>query len=198
MQLAIASANPGKLKEFRLLFQPMGVEITSLAELGAPQANETGETFEENARLKAVALAKATGLWALADDSGLEVDALDGEPGVYSARYAGEGASDEANVAKLLDRLAGVPDEKRGAQFRCVLALAAPDGRVWTEEGICRGRIALRPSGNQGFGYDPVFVPQGHVETFAEMSPENKAAMSHRGIAMRRMLATFEASGALG
>lgn len=188
MKLLLATANPGKAREFRAELEPLGFEVLTLADVGLPQVHESGATFEANARSKAVALAEHSGLWTLADDSGLEVDALGGEPGVRSARYAGEGASDEENNRKLLQALMDVSTEERGAQFRCVLALAAPDGRVWTSEGVCRGRVAETPSGSDGFGYDPIFVPEGCLDTFAQMPREAKARISHRGIALKKML----------
>lgn len=191
MKIAVATGNPGKMKEIRGLVGPIGIEVASLADLGVPQVEETGASFEENALQKASALAEASGLWALADDSGLEVDALSGAPGIYSARYAGADASDEANNWKLLAAMKGVPDSRRGAQFRCVLALVSPDRRTWTTEGVCRGRIAVAPRGSGGFGYDPLFLPDGHGETFAEMRPDVKSSMSHRGIALRKMVSVL-------
>ena len=192
MKIAIATRNPGKAREIEALVSKVGVELTSLLDLGLSQVEETGSTFEENAVLKAKALAKQTGLWALADDSGLEVDALGGAPGVRSARFAGDGAGDDENNRKLLDALAAVPQERRGAQFRCVIALASPAQMTWITEGVCRGRIAQAPSGQGGFGYDPLFVPEGFDKTFAEMTPEEKAEVSHRGIALRKMAAVIE------
>jgi len=192
LKIAIATRNPGKAREIEALVSKVGVELTSLLDLGLSQVEETGSTFEENAVLKAKALAKQTGLWALADDSGLEVDALGGAPGVRSARFAGDGAGDDENNRKLLDALAAVPQERRGAQFRCVIALASPAQMTWITEGVCRGRIAQAPSGQGGFGYDPLFVPEGFDKTFAEMTPEEKAEVSHRGIALRKMAAVIE------
>jgi XTP/dITP diphosphohydrolase len=145
---------------------------------------EDGDTFEANAVKKAVEIARATGCWALADDSGLEVDALGGAPGVYSARYAGEPCSNEANNEKLLRELAG--RENRAARFRCVIALSDPEGNARTVDGDCRGSIAHRERGTGGFGYDPLFVPDGYNETYAELSPEVKHSISHRGRALRK------------
>ncbi len=178
-RVVIASANPGKLREFRALFPPC-IELVSAGELGVALPPETGATFAENALLKARALAQATGLIAVADDSGLEVDALGGRPGVLSARYAGEGATDAQNVARLLEELRDVPPERRTARFRAVVALVAPDGREALCEGTVEGRITLQPRGEQGFGYDPVFEPLGLGRTFAEMTVEEKNRLSHR------------------
>jgi XTP/dITP diphosphohydrolase len=149
-----------------------------------PEVEEDGATFEANAAKKAAALARASGLWALADDSGLEVAALGGAPGVRSARYAGEPSDAAANTRRLLAEMAGRTD--RAALFRCVVALADPSGRVRTVEGACEGRIAETPRGAGGFGYDPVFVPEGETRTFAEMPPAEKHARSHRGAALRK------------
>lgn len=156
---------------------------------GCQEVEETEESFEGNALKKALAVAAFTGLPALADDSGLEVDALGGAPGVRSARYAGEGASDAENVEKLLHEMRGVPDEKRGARFVCVIALAQPDGRAEIFRGGVEGRIGGTPAGIGGFGYDPVFYPEGHGRTFAEMSPKEKDSMSHRGRALGKLRA---------
>ncbi|AKF07785.1 RdgB/HAM1 family non-canonical purine NTP pyrophosphatase [Sandaracinus amylolyticus] len=200
-KLLIATKNRGKLEEFRRIFGDLGVELVSADELGLPDVEETGDTFEANAILKAEAQAAASGCMTIADDSGLEVDALDGAPGVYSARYAGAGGS-EANVRKLLAALADVPDERRTARFRCVLALADPRGalgaRVELTEGRCEGRIAHQPSGSGGFGYDPVFVPADGDATMAELSATAKDAISHRGRAcarMRERLAAYLGAG---
>ena len=154
---------------------------------------EDGDTLEANARTKAVAVAGFAGAPALADDTGLEVDALDGAPGVHSARYAGPGAADEANVAKLLEALAGVAAPQRTARFRTVVVARWPDGRELLADGVVEGFIARSPRGGRGFGYDPVFVPSPGESTFAEMSLEAKGAISHRGRALRelaRLLAT--------
>ncbi len=152
-----------------------------------PKVEENGSTFEENAVLKAKALVNRTKLFALADDSGLEVDALGGEPGLLSARYAGERCSTADNNAKLLKKLAGVPFDRRTACFRCVAAFAGTDGTLLLSEGICSGHIASKPRGSRGFGYDPLFVPDGYEETIAELPPETKNQISHRGKAFRAM-----------
>ncbi len=187
LHIVLATRNPHKVAEIVRLGGALSVVFESLADHpGVPDIKETGSTFEENARLKARAVAAATGLPALADDSGLEVDALGGEPGVYSARYAGPGANDAANCALLLERLAGVPDEKRTARFRCVIAYCHPDGHEWMVEGACEGRIGRECRGESGFGYDPLFFPVGEERTFAEMEGAEKDALSHRGQAVRR------------
>ncbi|HIC93340.1 MAG TPA: non-canonical purine NTP pyrophosphatase, partial [Anaerolineae bacterium] len=156
-KLLIATNNPGKLREYEELLAGLPLELTSPAREGLSlEVAETGESFAENARLKAVAYARASGLLTLADDSGLEVDALSGRPGVHSARYAGEGADDEERYRLLLEEMRGVPWEKRTARFRCVIAIATPEGEVRTAEGTCEGIIAFEPRGEHGFGYDPV------------------------------------------
>lgn len=188
MRLVLATGNAGKVRELQQALGPLGVSVIAMSELGVESVEEVGETFLDNARLKAHHVARATGEWALGEDSGLEVDALDGAPGVYSARFAGEGADDASRIAKLLARLEGIPREQRGAQFRSVMVLAGPDGREWVAEGICRGHIVTAPQGTMGFGYDPVFVPLGHTRTFAQMTVEEKGRLSHRGQALRRLL----------
>jgi XTP/dITP diphosphohydrolase len=185
-ELLISTANPGKAREFQ---EMLGNDWTvrTLRDLpGMPDIVEDGATFEENARIKALAL-PFDGL-VLADDSGLEVDALDGAPGVRSARYAGEPKDDRRNLEKLLQVMEPVPDDRRGAQFRCVLVLARGGRVVHVTEGICRGRIARVATGDGGFGYDPVFIPDGRSESFGVLSSEVKHALSHRGAALRRMV----------
>lgn len=189
-RLLIATRNAHKLAEIRTILDLPDVEIVGADEIaGLPEVEEDAETFEGNALKKARTLRDASGLWTLADDSGLEVDALNGAPGVYSARYAGEPTDSAANNRKLLAALAGRTD--RTARFRCVIALAAPDGREWTVDGRCEGRIALAPSGAEGFGYDPLFVPEGHTISFAEMSSAEKNAISHRGRALAKAAAEW-------
>jgi XTP/dITP diphosphohydrolase len=184
VKLLVATYNPGKVREYEELLAglPVRLEITFPAQEGLNlDVEETGQTFEENAQLKAHAFAQASGLLTLADDSGLEVDALDGAPGVRSARYAGPGASDIDRYRKLLDELADVPEEARSARFRCVIALAEADGTIRTAEGTCEGRIGFAPRGEHGFGYDPVFVVSGYGErTMAELPPDLKNEISHR------------------
>ncbi|OGO05407.1 MAG: non-canonical purine NTP pyrophosphatase, RdgB/HAM1 family [Chloroflexi bacterium RBG_13_56_8] len=181
MKLLIATHNAGKQREYAKLLQGLDIELVTLNELDVNLAVEEGEvSFEANALLKACAYAQATDLLTLADDSGLEVDALDGAPGVRSARYGGEGASDEERYRRLLQELEGVPDPQRTARFRCVIALAWPDGRTETCEGTCEGYIAYAPRGEQGFGYDPIFYVLEYGRTMAQLPPEVKNRISHR------------------
>lgn len=183
-RVVLASANPKKAAEIRTIVGDAFVLVPRPDDV--PDVAEDADTFEGNARLKARALVAATGLAALADDSGLEVDALGGAPGVHSARYAGDAATDEANVARLLDQLDGVVDRDRTARFRCVLVLARPDGTEVVAAGSVEGRITAAPRGHGGFGYDPVFVPdEGDGRSFAEVDAEAKHAISHRGRALR-------------
>ena len=185
MKLVIATRNRHKLDELRALLVAPGLDLRSALDFpDVPDVVEDGDTFEANAVKKAEALCRATGLWALGDDSGLEVDALGGAPGVRSARYSGEPTDYARNNAKLLRELAGRAD--RAARFRCVIALARPGEPTLTVEGRCEGRIEHAPRGAQGFGYDPLFVPEGSTRTFAELPAEEKHAISHRGRALRR------------
>ncbi|MCU4185581.1 RdgB/HAM1 family non-canonical purine NTP pyrophosphatase [Acidiferrimicrobium sp. IK] len=182
-EYVLATANPDKAKEIQAI---LGDTVTLRPRpLDVEDVEETGQTLLDNARLKARALAAATGLPAIADDTGLEVDALGGAPGVWSARYAGENATYADNVAKLLSALEG--SEVRSARFRTVAVAAWPDGREIHAEGAVEGAIATATSGAGGFGYDPVFVPEGTTATFAEMTPEDKHALSHRGRALRAL-----------
>lgn len=191
-RLVIATNNEGKLREFRELLADAGFELATPRELGFEfDVEETGATFRENAELKARAAAELTGELALADDSGLEVDALGGMPGVISARYAGNGRSaagmDPVEQCRIVLReLAGVPDERRTARFRCVIAIAAPGGDVRYAEGVFEGRIGYEPRGENGFGYDPIFLVAGRDVTSAELPPDEKNAISHRGQAARK------------
>ncbi|SHJ39940.1 XTP/dITP diphosphatase [Desulfofundulus thermosubterraneus] len=193
MKLVLATRNPGKVRELSQLLSPLGYEVVSLEQYpGMPEITEDGATFKDNAVKKATAVARYTGQMALADDSGLEVDYLGGAPGVHSARFAGAGHDDRANNEKLLRLLAGVPPEKRTARFRCVVAVATPEGRVFTAEGICEGVIADKPRGEGGFGYDPLFYVPSYGKTFAELDPAVKNRISHRGralVLMREILA---------
>lgn len=190
MKLLIATRNKHKLDEFRKLFGAH-VEIASALDFPhLPDVEEDGDTFEANAVKKAATLARATGLWALADDSGLAVDALDGQPGVFSARYAGEPTDYHANNRKLLKELAGVAD--RRARFVCVMALSDPKGRAKTVRGTCEGRIIHETRGAHGFGYDPLFVPDGFEQTFAELGDEIKNSISHRANALKEALRQWE------
>jgi len=191
-RVVLASLNRAKAREIAEIMAGEGLpfEIVSLAEFpGAALPPETGATFLVNARLKAHAAARATGLRALADDSGLEVDALGGEPGVTSARYGGEGASDEDRYRKVLALLADVPDDRRTARFRCAAVYAGPDGTELSAEGVIEGRILHEPRGAGGFGYDPIFLPEGSTLTTAEITAEEKHAISHRGRAFRALAA---------
>jgi XTP/dITP diphosphohydrolase len=195
VRVVLASGNPGKLREFADLLANEGFELVRQSELGIEPPPETGETFLDNALIKARNAARLSGLPAIADDSGIEVDALDGAPGVYSARYAGEGASDSANLEKLLRSLAGVPDARRGARYRCVIVFVrdADDAQPLIGEGTWEGWITDAPRGTGGFGYDPAFIPAADTRTAAEMSPAEKHAVSHRGRAMRLFLAQLAA-----
>jgi XTP/dITP diphosphohydrolase len=184
-RLLLASGNPGKRVELRALLRGLPVEVESRPDV--PDVAETGGSFVENAALKARAAAAWSGEWALADDSGLEVDALGGAPGVLSRRYAGPDATDAERNARLLAELAGVPDPQRTARFRCAVALAAPDGRLWTAEGTCEGRITHAPRGEHGFGYDPIFRLPDLDRTMAELLLEEKDRLSHRARALAVM-----------
>jgi XTP/dITP diphosphohydrolase len=184
-RLLVATTNPGKQREYRALLREVPAEIVFPDDLGISiDVDEDGATFRANAAKKALALACASGLLAAADDSGLEVEALGGEPGVRSARYAGEGADDPKRRAFLLEKLRGVPAPRR-ARFVCVIAVATPAGRVEYAEGECRGEIAIAGRGTNGFGYDPVFQLEGRPLTMAELSPEEKNEVSHRARAAR-------------
>jgi len=185
-KLLVATHNPGKVREYRELLAGLSLEVTYLDAEGITlEVEETGQTLAENAILKAMTYARASGLWTWADDSGLEVDALGGAPGVYSSRYAGPGATDADRYRKLLDALAGVPWDRRTARFRCTVALVTPGGDVRTVDGTCEGIIAFGPAGNSGFGYDPVFYMPEQGCTMAQLSAEVKNQVSHRGRAAR-------------
>ncbi|MFW6354658.1 MAG: non-canonical purine NTP pyrophosphatase [Verrucomicrobiota bacterium] len=196
MIVYLASNNPHKATEFAQLLAGAdpAIELRSARDLGGmPAVEETAEDFLGNARLKALALAErlprdGPDCWALADDSGLEVDALDGAPGVRSARFAGEDASDEDNLRHLLRELEGVPEDERGARFRCVLVLRNREGRERIFAGVCEGAITTEPAGQSGFGYDPVFRPRRYDRTFAELGEEVKADLSHRALACQGLL----------
>lgn len=194
--LVLATGNAGKQRELAALLQGRDLQLLRQSELGVTSVEETGTTFEANALLKARHAAAVTGLPALADDSGLEVDVLDGAPGVYSARYAGEHAGDAANTALLLQRLQGVPLSARTARFRCVIVLlrSADDDAPLLAAGCWEGHIALAPAGVGGFGYDPVFVPRGGVLTVAELDDVTKNQASHRAQALQQLLARWPGS----
>ena len=190
--LLVATRNKGKLRELASLLSDVPMRLISLDEAGVDDdVEETGATFEENALLKATAYARASGLTTLADDSGLEVDALGGEPGVRSARYAGAGADDGARVRLLLSKLSETPSGRRQARFRCAIAVASPHRSAQTFPGVCEGTIADAPRGRNGFGYDPVFLFPETGRTMAELSDEEKDAVSHRGMAARRAAAAL-------
>lgn len=200
MKLLVASGNPGKLAELRQVAEGLPFEVVSPAEisLALPEVVEDGATFADNAKKKAHAFAKAAGLPAVADDSGLCVDALGGAPGVRSARYSGDEPAadrDAQNNRKLLEELRDVPAARRGAHFVCALCLAFPDGREWVVEGRWEGQIAFWPRGQGGFGYDPLFLIPRLGKTAAELSPEEKRALSHRGAAMQAMRPILEELG---
>ncbi len=192
-KLLLATNNKGKVREYRNLLQGLPFELVTPAELGiTTSVDEVGGSLEENARLKATILAAESRLLALADDSGLEVDALGGEPGPLSARYAGEGASDRDRVDYLLLRLKDVPREKRSARFRCVIAIATPDGEVEFCSGECRGIITFEPKGEHGFGYDPIFYLPELNKTMAQLPLAVKNQISHRGQAARKTYRILE------
>jgi XTP/dITP diphosphohydrolase len=193
----LASANPGKLREFAALLAPFALQPIPQAELGIRPAAETGTTFLENALLKARHAAHHVRLPALADDSGLEVEALGGRPGVWSARFAGEGASDEQNLRHLLAELHDVPDEFRQARYQCVIVFLrnAQDPTPLIAHGTWQGSIAHVPRGLGGFGYDPVFLPAGEQRSAAELSSTAKNAVSHRGQALRALVAMLDSGG---
>lgn len=188
-RLVLATANPGKIREFRRLLAGSCLEVVTPAELGVDvDVEENGDSFAQNAALKARAFARTAGCLALADDSGLEVDALGGEPGIYSARYGGAGLDDAARLRLLLMNMAGVVEENRTARYRAVVAIATPEGSVECFEGVQEGRIAGGARGENGFGYDPIFLC-GDGRTVAELNDEEKDAISHRGEAVRRAAA---------
>ncbi len=187
-RLLLGTGNRGKVRELARLLDGLGLEIVSLADFPeVPEVEEDGTTLLDNARKKAMAYAAATGLPTLADDSGLEVDALDGAPGVYSARYAGPQQDAQANIDKLLHDLRGVEPARRGARFRCVLVVARGDGETLVAEGTCEGRIETRRSGDGGFGYDPVFFYPPEGCTFAELDATRKNEISHRAAAFEAL-----------
>jgi XTP/dITP diphosphohydrolase len=190
-RVILASSNAGKLAELTILLAPLGFELTPQQQLGIESPPETGETFLANALLKARHAARTHGLPAIADDSGIEVDALGKAPGVRSARFAGEGAADEENLRKLLTQMRNVPATRRGARYRCAIAFvrSAADADPITAEGAWEGSIAEVPRGAGGFGYDPIFVPAGDARTAAELAPSEKNAVSHRALALRALLA---------
>jgi XTP/dITP diphosphohydrolase len=199
IQLVLATRNRKKLRELQQILEGLPIELRTVEEFpGVPEVEESGTTFEENAVLKARAVAAATGHWSLADDSGLEVDALGGRPGVYSARYAGPDATDERNRRRLLEALEGVPLPARTARFVAVVALSSPEGEVICRRGECEGRIILEERGTGGFGYDPIFLIDALNQTMAELAPEVKHGLSHRGKALAALREELERPGPAG
>lgn len=184
MKLVVGSTNENKINEIKQVVRPLEIEVYSQEDIDEeiPEIEETGSTFEENAALKATTITELTDCFVFADDSGLEVEALNSRPGVYSARYAGPGASDKDKIDKLLNELKNKRNRK--ARFVCVIAIAAPDGELRTVRGEVYGKIAKEPKGGNGFGYDPIFCPDGCQKTFAELSSEEKNKISHRAIAL--------------
>jgi XTP/dITP diphosphohydrolase len=194
VRVVLASSNTGKLRELASLLAPFGFDLIAQNKLGVDTPPETGTTFAANALLKARHAAAATNLAALADDSGIEVDALNGRPGVYSARYAGEGASDQDNLKKMLDELRDVSAPRRTARYQCVIAFvtSAIDATPILANGTWEGTLITAPRGLGGFGYDPIFVPAGFDRTAAELAPEEKNSLSHRGQALRALVAQLQ------
>jgi XTP/dITP diphosphohydrolase len=194
MRVVLASSNSGKLRELAALLAPLGFDVIAQNALGVDTPPETGDTFTANALLKARYAAAATHLHALADDSGIEVDALGGRPGIYSARYAGEGASDQQNVRKMLGELHGVPAAQRTARYQCVIAFvsASSDAQPILATGTWEGTLISEPRGLGGFGYDPIFIPNGFDRTAAELDPEQKNSVSHRGQALHALIAQLQ------
>jgi len=189
MKIVLASANKHKLIEMRAILSALNIELVSSSEEGFfNEVEETGMTFEENALIKAQAVSNATGLTAIADDSGLVVDALKGEPGIYSARYSGKNAKDEANTELVLHNLQGVPFEKRTARFVCVIAFVSPNMESFTVRGEVEGIISFEKSGENGFGYDPIFYSPPHDKTFAQLDSDVKNKISHRSIALSKFV----------
>ena len=189
--IVLATKNAGKVKEFQQLLKNFPVEIKNLNDFGPiPEVEEDGATFDDNAYKKASFTAKVLGLPAIADDSGLVVEALDGAPGVRSARFAGENATDKENIEKLLHEMEGISNRK--AAFECVISIAVPSGPALTYEGRCEGEITVKPEGTSGFGYDPIFYYPEYGKTFAEISGEEKNRVSHRGRALQEVAAEFD------
>jgi XTP/dITP diphosphohydrolase len=189
MELLLATRNRNKVVEMQHALDGTGWQVVMLSDIaGAPDVEEDGATFQENALKKARSAARVSRLWTLAEDSGLEIDALGGEPGVKSSRYAGEGASDTDRIRKVLTQLTSVPDERRTARFRCVMCLIDPAGNENCFEGRCEGRIADSPRGSSGFGYDPIFIPDVYDKTFAELGLGVKGNISHRARAMQQVI----------
>jgi len=190
LEIVIATRNPGKLREIKQILEDeeCQIKLLSFKDFSSfPEIMEKGKTMEENAIYKAKIITQFTGKWALGEDSGLEVEYLGGKPGVRSSRFAGEGVSDEAKIHKLLRLMERVPAAQRKARFRCVIALASPKGEVRTAVGICEGRVSEYSEGESGFGYDPVFIPDGYKKTFAQLGEKIKNRISHRASALRQL-----------
>lgn len=186
--LLLATRNQHKQRELTEMLAPLGIEVKSLMDFPeCPEVEEDGQTFTANAIKKACSTAQYSGLTSLADDSGLEVKALGGQPGIYSARFAGEPGDDAANNRKLLELMQDVPADSRQARFVCEIAICHPDGEVRTVRGVCNGMIALEPKGTEGFGYDPLFLPEGCERSFAQLSAPEKNLISHRGRALQEL-----------
>ena len=193
LEVIVATQNRGKVREIKKVLKGLGLRILSLNDFpGVPQVEEDGKSFLENALKKARFYSRYFGRLTLADDSGLEVDVLKGQPGIYSARYTGEGGSTRENNQKLLKEMEGIPLSKRGAQFKCVLAVVSPEGKEVVVEGSCRGRIGFKEVGKKGFGYDPLFVIPSYGKTMAQLSIEEKNRISHRGKALRKLRKIIE------
>jgi len=193
-RILAGSGNPNKVKELDAFLRPLGVEVLSLSDLDErpPEVEESGSTFEENARLKALGYARATGLWTLADDSGLEVEALGGRPGIHSARFAGPRATDAENNARLLEEMRDVPDERRACRYVAVVVLASPEKVLLEARGHCPGVLLRSPRGTGGFGYDPLVLIPEAGRTFAEMTREEKGRISHRSRALAALAEDLE------
>ena len=187
IDLVLATRNKKKLREIRELLADLDFNVLSVEDMaGVPEVEEDGDTFEENARKKAAEVARITKKLTLADDSGLEIDRLDGRPGIHSARFAGEDATDEDRNNKVLDLLKDVPEAERTARFRCVIAIVSPDGQEEIVAGTREGRIAFKPRGSAGFGYDPLFIIPAYEKTYAELGQEKKNQISHRALALKK------------
>ncbi|MDN5805750.1 MAG: RdgB/HAM1 family non-canonical purine NTP pyrophosphatase [Brevibacterium sp.] len=196
----LATHNEGKRRELAAILLPAlgeGIHVMTAAEAGLGDIPETGVTFAENALIKARAAAQATGHTSIADDSGITVDVLGGAPGIFSARWAGRHGDDRANLELLLAQLSDISSEHRGAQFRCAAAAVTPDGREFSAEGVMAGRLAASPSGEHGFGYDPIFIPDGGDISAAQMTPEEKNSRSHRKVAFDKLAAVLAAQAGL-
>jgi len=186
-EILLATRNQNKKEELQQMLNDLDIRVLTLEDIDSlPEVEEDGQSFEENAVKKSVVIASSSGLVCLADDSGLVVDALDGQPGIYSARFAGDDADDQKNNKKLLKLMCDIPEERRTARFICAIAISDSKGNIEIVKGSCEGRIAFEPFGKDGFGYDPLFIPRGFSKTFAELNPEEKNRISHRGRALQQ------------